>query len=66
MELDIARQTITKADLKTWETRIVPVLEFAARWTPTPKDDAAIALIKSIFENQETFDRMCDLLEVTD
>ena len=59
-------QKLTRAELQQYMTMGLGFAAMFARWSPTPKDDAAIALLLSLVNNPDTFAKLCDLLGITE
>lgn len=57
---------LTKTEFKVFLTKVHMLASIAASFTPTPKDDAAVALIAEIINNQTQFDALCQLLGITE
>ena len=59
-----ASMTITKDDFRDKATKALMIASFLATLTPTPKDDAAVALLSHLFSEPEHFDQICTMLGV--
>jgi len=57
---------MTKADFKKNGLKAIALAELVASFTPTPKDDQAVALIGSLFKEDDKFDQVCELLNITE
>lgn len=57
--------TLSKDEFKTKALAMLSVAGLLASFTPTPKDDAAVALLTHLFTDTEHFDQLCVLLGIS-
>jgi hypothetical protein len=66
MDLKQAALTMTRSDFRSYCRKALSGAAFLASWTQTPKDDAAVTLLSSVIENDEQFNKLADLLGLSD
>lgn len=53
---------MNRATFRETLRKIVTIATVAASWTPTNKDDQAVALVASLVEDDDKFNAFCDIL----
>ncbi len=54
----------TKADLKQKMQTAIDLARIAAKWTPTKKDDQTVALLDDLLNDEDKFNKFCEILGV--
>lgn len=53
---------MTRSDLRKTMTKILAVAAMIASFTPTPRDDQAVALLQGVIGDDDKWDEFCDVL----